>query len=71
MEKNNISYKIIAFKKEKSIAFKIGYDYNETTFYSWVGGVLPEFRNKRVGEKLSQLQEKWTKENSYLKLRTK
>jgi len=26
---------IIAFKKEKSIAFKIGYDYNETTFYSW------------------------------------
>lgn len=61
----------IAFQDEKPVGFKIGYRYNETTFYSWVGGILPEFRQKGFAKKLAQRQEQWAKANQFLKLRTK
>lgn len=69
-EKENI-LAIIALKGQKPIAFKIGYRYNEATFYSWVGGVLEEYRNLGIAKQLAQLQEKWAKKNGYQKLRTK
>lgn len=62
---------LIAFQNNKPVGFKIGYRYNETTFYSWVGGVLPEFRRKGIAKKLAQKQELWAKENHFKKLRTK
>lgn len=69
-EQENIC-SLIAFDDITPIGFKIGYHYNQTTFYSWVGGVLPDFRGKGVAKKLAQLQEQWAKKNNYLKLRTK
>jgi len=69
-EQKNIC-SLIAFENKTPIGFKIGYNYKKTTFYSWVGGVLPNFRNKGIGEKLAQLQEQWAKKNGYFKLRTK
>ena len=62
---------LIAFQNNKPVGFKIGYRYNETTFYSWVGGVLPEHRKKGIAKKLAQKQELWAKENRFKKLRTK
>jgi len=62
---------IIAFESKKPIGFKIGYHYNKTTFYSWVGGILEEYRKLGVGKKLAQLQEQWAKDNFYSILRTK
>lgn len=62
---------IIDFENNIPVGFKIGYYYNKDTFYSWVGGVVPSFRNKGIAKKLAQMQEQWAKKNNYLKLRTK
>ena len=62
---------IIAYYDQLAIAFKIGYRYDESTFYSWVGGVLEPYRNKGVATKLAMLQEKWVKNNGFSKIRTK
>lgn len=62
---------LIAFQNNQPVGFKIGYRYNETTFYSWVGGVLQDYRNKGIAKKLAQKQELWAKENHFKKLRTK
>ena len=62
---------LIAYDKEIPIGFKIGYRYNETTFYSWVGGVLENFRNKGVAKQLAKLQENWCKKKQFSKIRTK
>lgn len=69
-EKQNLC-SIISFESENPIGFKIGYNYNKTTFYSWVGGVLPQYRNQGIGKKLTQIQEQWAKENFYSTIRTK
>ncbi|SDW23564.1 Acetyltransferase (GNAT) family protein [Lutibacter oricola] len=62
---------LIAFENNTPIGFKIGYNYNEKTFYSWVGGILPKYRRNGVAKKLAQLQEQWAKKNNYLNIRTK
>ena len=62
---------LIAFQNNKPVGFKIGYRYNETTYYSWVGGVLPDYRKQGIAKKLAHKQELWAKENHYIKLRTK
>ena len=43
-------YYIVA--NEKMVAFKIGYQWNEETFYSWIGGVNPEHRRKGLAKSL-------------------
>lgn len=62
---------LIAYDKNIPVGFKIGYQYNETTFYSWVGGVLENYRKRGIAKTLALLQEKWVKENEFTKLRTK
>ncbi|PTM11272.1 MAG: GNAT family N-acetyltransferase [Bacteroidetes bacterium] len=62
---------ILAFHDEQLIGFKIGYPYNDSTFYSWIGGVHPDFRKRGVALKLSELQEANTRMNGFQKLRTK
>lgn len=69
-EKENI-LSIIAYHNQKPIGFKIGYHYNESTFYSWVGGVLYNYRKQGIAKQLAILQEDWTKQQGYTKLRTK
>jgi len=52
--------------QEKPVGFKIGYERNDNgSFYSWMGGVLPEFRKEGVAERLADYQEKWAQENGY------
>lgn len=53
------------------VAFKIGYRYNSTTFYSWVGGVLPQYRRNGIAKKLAELQEQKVKAQGYQAIRTK
>lgn len=62
---------VLCYHQKQLIAFKIGYQYNDTTFYSWVGGVLQESRRKGIAKKLAQIQEQKVKEKGYQKLRTK
>ena len=35
----------IAFDDTKVVGYKIGYEIDKDTFYSWVGGVDPQYRN--------------------------
>jgi len=62
---------ILCYQQNQLIGFKIGYRYNDTAFYSWVGGVLPESRSNGIAKQLAQLQEQKVKEKGYLKIRTK
>jgi len=61
----------LCYNQRNIVGFKIGYRYNETTFYSWVGGVLPEQRKQGIAKKLAELQEQKVREKGYIKLRTK
>ena len=62
---------ILCHSKDKLVGFKIGYKYNDNTFYSWVGGILPEYRRRGIAKKLAGKQEEIIKEKGYKKLRTK
>lgn len=62
---------VVAYIEQNPIAFKIGYQYNENTFYSWVGGVLRAQRKKGVGQYLMNVQHTIAKEKGYTKVRTK
>lgn len=62
---------ILCSQYNELVGFKIGYRYNDVTFYSWVGGVLPEQRKKGIARRMAQLQEQKVKEKGYQKIRTK
>jgi len=56
------------------VGFKIGYDrFSDGSFYSWMGGVLPEFRRQGVANTLADYQENWAKKQGYksIKLKTR
>ena len=46
------------------IGFKVGYE-REGYFYSWMGGVLPNYRGKGVAQQLADEQESWAKQQKY------
>lgn len=62
---------IVAYENEKPVGFKIGYKYNKTIFYSWVGGVLPSYRRRGIAQQLGAKQLEIVKEKGYSKIRTK
>ncbi|NNC69661.1 MAG: GNAT family N-acetyltransferase [Flavobacteriaceae bacterium] len=69
-EKNNV-LAILALKNNSVVGFKIGYEYDQTTFYSWIGGVIEKHRKKGIAKHLAKLQEQWVGDQGYSKLRTK
>ncbi len=65
---------LTAYIKGRPAGFKIGYDrFNDGSFYSWIGGVLPEFRRNGAAGALAEHQEMWAKEQGYrsIKLKTR
>jgi predicted GNAT superfamily acetyltransferase len=64
-------FTILAFDNDELIVFKIGYPYKGTTFYSWIGGIHPNYRNQGIASKLAELQEVYAKTKGFEKLRTK
>lgn len=44
LRKHNKITAILAYSNDELIGFKIGYPHNEDSFYSWIGGVLPNYR---------------------------
>lgn len=61
----------VAQEGDKLLGFKIGYQLDEQTFYSWFGGVSSLARNKGVAQKLLEIQEKWVEEQGYKQLKVK
>ena len=53
------------------LGFKIGYELESNTFYSWFGGVSPLARNKGVAQGQLDVQEQWVKQQGYQQLKVK
>lgn len=59
-------------KVEGEVAgFKLGYELDNGQFYSWLGGILPEFRGLGLAKQLLQTQERWAKEQGYHQIEVK
>lgn len=53
-----------AFVENQLVGFKLGYE-RDGQFYSWLGGVLPQFRRSGIAQALATAQEAWALENGY------
>ncbi|REE05786.1 GNAT family N-acetyltransferase [Marinoscillum furvescens] len=64
---------LIAEENGKPIGFKVGYDrfLNGEVFYSWMGGVLPDHRQKGIARLLLQKMEVWCRLKGYKALKFK
>ncbi|MAD51036.1 MAG: GNAT family N-acetyltransferase [Candidatus Marinimicrobia bacterium] len=65
---------LTAYINDEPVGFKVGYDrFNDGSFYSWMGGVLPRFRKMGVAQLLLAEQEAWAVQNGFsaIKLKTR
>lgn len=67
-QKNLLAY--IAYEHQVPIAFKLGYEHSPEVFYSWLGGVLPDYRGQGIAGELLRLQHQKIKELGYKSVRT-
>ena len=57
---------LVAYKENHPVGCKIVYDrFNDGSVYSWLGGVLPEFRKEGVAQLLNDKLEELAKEEGY------
>lgn len=70
MNSKNSLFGILVYDGDRSVAYKIGFAHSVTIFYSWIGGVHPEYRCKGVARELIHLQHKWCKNTGFEKVRT-
>ena len=51
---------LTAYYKNWPVGFKIGYETpSKKIFYSWIGGVLSNYRKRGIANELADYQEKW------------
>ncbi len=63
---------LVAYIDNQAVGFKVGYNKeDDTSFYSWMGGVLPAYRKAGVAKQLADVQETWAKENGFTSIRFK
>ncbi len=62
---------LVAEKNGSILGFKIGYELDDDTFYSWFGGVAPQARNEGVAQMLLEAQEEWVADQGYKTLKVK
>ncbi|WP_422361791.1 GNAT family N-acetyltransferase [Reichenbachiella sp.] len=56
----------IAEVEGKLAGFKVGYDkFGNTSFYTWMGGVLPKFRKMGLAKALADFQEQFALEEGF------
>lgn len=71
LRNHNKIYLQIGFVDSNPISFKLGYELDQWTFYSWLGGVLPLFRGLGVASDLMNAQHEWCRSQGYQKVQTK
>jgi len=62
---------LVAEQQGQILGFKIGYELDSDTFYSWFGGVSPKARNLGLAQKLLDVQESWVMDHGYQQLKVK
>jgi N-acetylglutamate synthase-like GNAT family acetyltransferase len=64
--KHRLFLALVAEKDGELLGFKVGYQSDTAdTFYSWMGGVRPEFRSLGIANALAEYQENWAKEKGF------
>ena len=48
-----------------AVGYKLGYALSSSVFYSWLGGVIPAYRQMGIASSLSQQQEDWARKSGY------
>jgi predicted GNAT superfamily acetyltransferase len=61
---------LLAWEGDDCLGFKAGYRRNETTFYSWLGGVLAEARGQGIARRLMVAQHEWLPGQGYSSVTT-
>ncbi|WP_462156788.1 GNAT family N-acetyltransferase [Pseudoalteromonas sp. GB56] len=56
---------LVAVYLGQPVAFKLGYAKSTDTFYSWLGGVVPDHRGQGLAKQLLHKQEQWALENGF------
>lgn len=54
----------------RSVGFKAGYAVSERKYYSWLGGVDPDWRRRGVADALMRRQHHWLAERGYGEVET-
>lgn len=71
LSKNEDLLILVAYDEDTPVAFKIGYRQDPDTFYSWLGGVLNEYRRQSLATQLMQRQHDWARARGYRFIQTK
>lgn len=62
---------LIAKAADTIVGYKVGYHLTEDTFYSWLGGVLPDYRRQGFAALLLRYQEQWARDAGYQQIQVK
>ena len=54
---------------ERPVGFFLGFELKPSVFFSWLYGVLPEFRRKAIASQLMDAVHAWAKQNDYESIR--
>ena len=64
--KHRLFLALVAEKEGELLGFKVGYQTDTAdVFYSWMGGVRPEFRKQGIADALAEFQENWARERGF------
>lgn len=55
---------LIACDNHFDVGFKVGYE-KDGHLYSWLGGVIPKYRKKKIASLLAKYQENWAIKKGY------
>ncbi len=61
---------ILAFENERVVGCKLGYERKPDQFYSWLGGVHPDYRGQGIASELMHRQHDWCRQHNYHTVRT-
>ncbi len=62
---------LLAYDGVKPVGFKLGYALSESDFYSWYGGVIPDYRQLGIASVLIEKQHEWCKKHGFIIIKTK
>lgn len=69
VEKKNL-ITLVARENGQVVGFKIGYEFKNHTYYSWLGGVHSDYRGKGIASELMRRQHELVRTLGYKKVRT-
>ncbi|MBT1446122.1 GNAT family N-acetyltransferase [Shewanella sp. JM162201] len=62
---------LLCFVEGELAGFKLGYEKAPGEFYSWLGGVCPDYRQLGLAKQMLDTQENWAKQQGYQQLKVK